>query len=118
MSLKGEYTAVPLLPSTANNTASRKKGSCRAGLAVVKALLFGIGLWVCLHAVGVSSLPRCLTDRLELEHHWEAGDQCVQATALVPARNAELWNSLGDTYRTDAFKSRAVEWLGGAVRVP
>ncbi|PIL24979.1 hypothetical protein GSI_12866 [Ganoderma sinense ZZ0214-1] len=115
---KEEYAAVPLLPSTASHAAPRKKGSCRAGLAVVKALLFGVGLFVCLNAVGLSPIPRCVTDRLAPDHHWKAEEQCPQATAVVPTKNAELWNSLGDTYGTDAFRSRAVEWLGGAVRVP
>lgn len=115
---KEEYTTLPLLPSTASDAAPRKKGGCRAGLAVVKALLVGVGLFVCLNAVGLSPIPRCVTDRLSSEHHWKAEEQCAQSTAVVPTRNAELWGSLGDTYSTDAFKSRAVEWLGGAVRVP
>ncbi|KAM5533864.1 hypothetical protein V8D89_012527 [Ganoderma adspersum] len=115
---KEEYTTVPLLPSAASGAAPRKKGSCPAGLAVVKALLVGVGLFICLNAVGLSPIPRCVTDRLASEHHWKAGEQCAQATTVVPTRNAELWSSLGGTYGTDAFKSRAVEWLGGAVRVP
>lgn len=115
---KEEYTTLPLLPSTASDAAPRKKGGCRAGLAVVKALLVGVGLFVCLNTVGLSPIPRCVTDRLSSEHHWKAEEQCAQSTAVVPTRNAELWGSLGDTYSTDAFKSRAVERLGGAVRVP
>ena len=123
MSHKGEYSALPLVQSTVSDTGPHKKDSYRAGLAVVKALLFGIGLFVCLKAVGrAPSYPRWATDRLSLglvsaEHAWKAEEQCVQATAIVPMKHAELWSSLGDTYGTDAFKSRAAEWLGGAVRV-
>ncbi|KAH9000506.1 carboxypeptidase S [Lactarius akahatsu] len=42
----------------------------------------------------------------------------VPADILYPDRNALLWDSLGKYFSQDAFTSRAVEWLGGAVRVP
>ncbi|KAI3616852.1 carboxypeptidase s [Moniliophthora roreri] len=42
---------------------------------------------------------------------------CPQVDALVPKQNLFFWVVLGDTLDTDAFKTRAVEWLGGAVRV-
>ena len=43
---------------------------------------------------------------------------CPQADVLYPNRHAKLWESLGKDFSQDAFMSRAVEWLGGAVRVP
>ncbi|KAH9039314.1 hypothetical protein EDB85DRAFT_2141253 [Lactarius pseudohatsudake] len=43
---------------------------------------------------------------------------CPQADILYPDRNALLWDSLGKYFSQDAFTSRAVELLGGAVRVP
>ncbi|THH12982.1 hypothetical protein EW146_g7187 [Bondarzewia mesenterica] len=43
---------------------------------------------------------------------------CPQVEALYPSKNAELFKSLGETLGTEEFKGRAVEWLGGAVRVP
>src|SRR6266702_4149266 len=43
---------------------------------------------------------------------------CPQADALYPDRHAPLWESLGKDLSQDAFTLRAVEWLGGAVRVP
>ncbi|KAI0296515.1 carboxypeptidase S [Multifurca ochricompacta] len=43
---------------------------------------------------------------------------CPQSDALYPDRHAKLWESLGDDFNRDAFTKRAVEWLGGAVRVP
>jgi len=46
------------------------------------------------------------------------GDSCPQADVLVPQANSILWNSLGAIYASDNFKTRAVDWLGGAVRVP
>lgn len=45
-------------------------------------------------------------------------DLCPQATELVPQKNVKVWRSLGETFRTKDFKTRAVNWLGGAVRVP
>ncbi|KAI9453413.1 hypothetical protein BJY52DRAFT_1289449 [Lactarius psammicola] len=38
--------------------------------------------------------------------------------ALYPDRHATLSESLGNDFSQDAFTLRAVEWLGGAVRVP
>ena len=46
------------------------------------------------------------------------GDSCPQVDVLVPQANGALWNSLGAVYASDDFKTRAVDWLGGAVRVP
>ena len=43
---------------------------------------------------------------------------CPQADALYPDRHTSLWESLGKDFSQDAFTLRAVEWLGGAVRVP
>ncbi|KAH9066867.1 hypothetical protein EDB87DRAFT_1573733 [Lactarius vividus] len=43
---------------------------------------------------------------------------CPQVDALYPDRNAPLWERLGNDFSQDAFALRAVEWLGGAVRVP
>lgn len=52
------------------------------------------------------------------DHSKKATSSCPQAEVLVPEKNSALWDSLTATYSTDAFQSRAVEWLGGAVRVP
>ncbi|KAG0709347.1 hypothetical protein DFH29DRAFT_1027583 [Suillus ampliporus] len=45
-------------------------------------------------------------------------DLCPQADELVPEKNGAIWESIGHTYGTDEFKTRAVDWLGGAVRIP
>ena len=47
-----------------------------------------------------------------------ASNVCPQADALYPDRHAPLWESLGKEFSQDAFTLRAVEWLGGAVRIP
>jgi hypothetical protein len=46
------------------------------------------------------------------------GDSCPQVDVLVPQANGALWNFLGAIYASNDFKTRAVDWLGGAVRVP
>ncbi|KAH7909068.1 hypothetical protein BJ138DRAFT_1181272 [Hygrophoropsis aurantiaca] len=43
---------------------------------------------------------------------------CPQVGELLPQKNGALWKSLGNIYATDKFKMRAVDWLGGAVRIP
>ena len=106
-----------LLPSTAFEGTPRRKGLC-AGLRPVKALLCGVAIWVFLNAVGLTPIPGCIHDVLGSDNSWKAEEQCPQVSPIVPQKNAELWNLLGGTFGSDAFKARAVEWLGGAVRVP
>ncbi|KDQ26780.1 hypothetical protein PLEOSDRAFT_31133 [Pleurotus ostreatus PC15] len=49
-------------------------------------------------------------------HHDEA--VCFQPNELTPTKNGDLWTEIGSTISTDAFKTKAIEWLAGAVRVP
>ncbi|KAI0047164.1 carboxypeptidase S [Auriscalpium vulgare] len=48
----------------------------------------------------------------------DASGLCPQVDPLYPSRSAELWTRLSKTYLTEAFTLRAVDQLGGAVRVP
>lgn len=43
---------------------------------------------------------------------------CLQAEVLSPTKHAELWADLSAVIGTYQFKDRAVQWLGGAVRIP
>lgn len=45
-------------------------------------------------------------------------DICPQVRQLIPHSNLDIWETLGATYDTDAFKAKAVSWLAGAVQVP
>ena len=45
-------------------------------------------------------------------------DVCPQAKALVPQANVDVWRALSDHYSTETFFESAVDWLGGAVRIP
>ncbi|KAF7430744.1 hypothetical protein PC9H_006455 [Pleurotus ostreatus] len=49
-------------------------------------------------------------------HHDEA--VCFQPNELTPTKNGDLWTEIGSTISTDTFKTKAIEWLAGAVRVP
>ncbi|TFK51753.1 carboxypeptidase S [Heliocybe sulcata] len=42
---------------------------------------------------------------------------CPQSVPLVPEKNAQMWARLGSSYGTKEFVTKAVEYLGGAVRV-
>ncbi|KAL0953579.1 hypothetical protein HGRIS_004794 [Hohenbuehelia grisea] len=43
--------------------------------------------------------------------------QCPQVPALYPSEHANLWKTINKTITSDAFTSRAVNWLAGAVRI-
>ncbi|KIM82989.1 hypothetical protein PILCRDRAFT_447597 [Piloderma croceum F 1598] len=43
---------------------------------------------------------------------------CPQATEIFPQKNGKNWQHLSETFSTDDFKKRAVNLLGGAVRIP
>ena len=47
-----------------------------------------------------------------------AEDVCPQSGAVAPVKNGALLNALEAEFQTDAFKLKAYESLGGAVRVP
>ncbi|KAJ6621352.1 hypothetical protein B0H10DRAFT_2163162 [Mycena sp. CBHHK59/15] len=47
-----------------------------------------------------------------------AAPSCPQVDVLVPERDAHLWGSIGDLIATSEFKTRAIDWLAGAVQVP
>ncbi|KAH0836669.1 hypothetical protein J3R83DRAFT_8389 [Lanmaoa asiatica] len=46
------------------------------------------------------------------------GNLCPQAPELIPVKNNASWETLTDIYGTEAFQSKAVDWLSGAIRIP
>ncbi|KAH9893483.1 carboxypeptidase S [Cubamyces lactineus] len=103
------------LPQPNAHASAPKRTRC-VGRGLVKGLVAVLALLTCLHSLHIVNLHSCWGS------HDAASDMsaelCPQASAVVPQRNGELWKSLGKTYDSDTFKARAVEWLGGAVRVP
>ncbi|KAN0115631.1 carboxypeptidase S [Russula decolorans] len=81
------------------------------GLVALLASVFAV---VFLHA----DIPydNCLS--AILSSHNGVAKLCPQSGALYPESHAQLWKSLGHDYDEDAFLTRAVAWLGGAVRIP
>lgn len=43
---------------------------------------------------------------------------CPQVGQLLPDANKDLWDKLSGQISSDEFKATAINWLGGAVRVP
>ncbi|KAJ7470811.1 carboxypeptidase S [Mycena latifolia] len=48
----------------------------------------------------------------------EPATTCPQVDVLIPERNAGVWAAARDHTATPAFKTRAIDWLAGAVRIP
>ncbi|KAI0058987.1 carboxypeptidase S [Artomyces pyxidatus] len=69
-----------------------------------------------IYIISVSSFSRIVAAYVYRRSSTES--LCPQVDALYPSRNGELWKNLGKTFDTDAFKGRAIDWLGGAVRIP
>ncbi|KAI0820814.1 carboxypeptidase S [Trametes gibbosa] len=90
-----------------------KKTRC-VGRTLVKGLVVVFALLTCLQSLQVVDLRSCWSDGAADA----SAELCPQAHAVVPKKNGELWTSLGKAFGTDTFKERAVEWLGGAIRVP
>jgi Gly-Xaa carboxypeptidase len=93
--------------------APRYQRSKWAALGLVALFASGFAV-VCLHA-------DILHDKILstiLSSHNKVAKLCPQPDALYPESHAQLWKSLGHDYDEGAFLTRAVAWLGGAVRIP
>ncbi|KAI0352309.1 carboxypeptidase S [Trametes cingulata] len=100
------------MPEPVSQGQAQRRTRCM-GRMLVKGLVVVLTLLICLHSLDVVDLRSYLPDDTDA-----SAEQCPQAAALVPEKNADLWRDLGKTIASDAFKSRAVEWLAGAVRFP
>ncbi|OCH93649.1 carboxypeptidase S [Obba rivulosa] len=88
----------------------------RLGLYIRLAVVV-LGLTACLHSLDLlptENIPGLSASPGDAE----VADLCPQASPLIPQKNGELWEELGDKYGSDAFLARAVDWLSGAVKVP
>ncbi|OAX43947.1 carboxypeptidase S [Rhizopogon vinicolor AM-OR11-026] len=88
---------------------------CKAKAVVSKIALVALAISVSAYFVkrpfGVTvPIGRALEDT--------SADLCPQVDELIPEKNGVIWESLQDTYSTEEFEARAVDWLGGAVRIP
>ncbi|KAI9064054.1 carboxypeptidase S [Trametes sanguinea] len=113
-SVYGEKDQPLPLPSYVQEQQPQKKTRC-VGRTLVKGLLVVLAMLTSLHATGIVDLRSCGAGHGIAD---ASAELCPQASVVVPEKNGELWKSLGKTFDSDAFKARAIEWLGGAVRVP
>jgi hypothetical protein len=83
--------------------------------ALALAALLASVLIAALHYVDLPS--GLFLSAIRLDHHGEA-KLCPQSSALYPKHHAEVWKTLGREFDEKTFTTRAVAWLGGAVRIP
>ncbi|KAG2145101.1 hypothetical protein DEU56DRAFT_788792 [Suillus clintonianus] len=95
-----------VLPPRTGKLSSGRILTLRTGL-VVLAVFASTFLWRAPYGIGPYH-----------SHQKVNADICPQVSELIPKYNGALWKTLGDTYETDTFKMRAVDWLSGAVRIP
>jgi hypothetical protein len=67
---------------------------------------------LCFHLYSPGWAPFASTDR-----HYNSAT-CPQTTALLPIKNAPVAKDLASLYDTEAFRSKAISWLSGAVQIP
>ncbi|KAF8337821.1 hypothetical protein F5887DRAFT_983768 [Amanita rubescens] len=96
-----------LLPLVAPAPSTKKTGRFRT-------LLIALGFILCtLKSISIASRGSTL-----LPHILESSNHCPQTGLILPRKNRKLWKDLGKTIGSNGFKARAVDWLGGAVRIP
>ncbi|KAG6866575.1 hypothetical protein C0991_002060 [Blastosporella zonata] len=99
--------ASPLLPLP--YTASPNRNSLKRNIALSLAFIAcGTYVWLA---------PEWIVHNIVRKHH-PTDTQCAQSAVLTPAKNGALWDSVSVAFGTEGFKAKAVEWIGGAVRVP
>jgi hypothetical protein len=65
-----------------------------------------------------ADLPGGSFSSQRLLDHRRGAKPCPQSDPLYPKQHAEVWESLNRDFDEKTFRTRAVEWLGGAVRIP
>jgi hypothetical protein len=101
-SLHNKQTLLVDSDSTLRNS---KKGLL---LSTWKTLLVAVSLVLLFHE-GYSIL---------LDYTASTEGLCPQASELLPHKNAKIFGNLTQLYRTETYKTRAISWLSGAVRIP
>lgn len=101
----------PLLPSTAPTRPAKRPKF----VSLLKSLFV---IWL-LYATYKSLEPLMLQSiQKHYGKHRKTTHVCPQADDLTPQVNSDLWHDVSQVIGTDAFKTRAIDWIAGAVRVP
>jgi len=81
-----------------------------------KALAIGL----CLGLLGAGGfVPPAIATKLAVSKpHHDPAAPCPQVEPIIPTKHSAIWESFLENSTTDEYKTRAIEWLGGAVRVP
>jgi hypothetical protein len=101
------------IPTTALVVRARRSQRSRWAALGLVALLASVCTVAFLHA---DSFNDNFLSAISLSHG--VAKLCPQSDALYPESHAQLWKTLGRSFDGDAFLTRAVAWLGGAVRIP
>ena len=91
----------------------------KAKLSVVVIIL--ASFWIFSSCIGVRvplELDHTTLLEILLSFHGKEEQRCPQVNVLIPQVNAPLWNSLNVEIGTPEFKSKAIDWLAGSVRIP
>ncbi|KAH9945712.1 carboxypeptidase S [Amylocystis lapponica] len=114
-SLKGEKGG--MLPSTMPASRAEYRTSARPFSRVRWGVILCF-VSVCLYTVLIRGDRLSFLPLGDLAPDAESSALCPQASPLIPEKNGELWQSMIETYKSDAFLGRAVNWLSGAVQIP
>lgn len=87
-------------------------------LSKVKAIAFKITLVTALAISASTYSVKRFSNSFPVGTLEDGVDLCPQVDELVPEKNGVIWESLQQAYSTGEFKARAIDWLGGAVRIP
>ncbi|KAK7060895.1 hypothetical protein VNI00_000628 [Paramarasmius palmivorus] len=110
------------LPSAAEHVqepAQSKSWSCvfrRLAVFVGVSYLLFVSLRKALPESGFAGCSHLLGKSGSSKH--EGAQLCSQYSELLPEKNHALWESLGEAIGTEEFKTRAIDWLAGAIQVP
>ena len=110
MAASGEKVDILTSALLVQGSRSRRSKWTTLGLVVLLASVFTVA------SLRAGFLSGKLSSAMSLSHG--VAKLCPQSDALYPKSHAQLWDSLGRDFNEDAFTTRAVEWLGGAVRIP
>lgn len=102
MSFPNEKSLLPAPPQAP----PRPKSTRRRGLGAIALTCFGLSVFFHGSLYFDEFLPR------------ETAAGCPQVDALVPQRDSDLLGNISDLISTADFKTKAINWLSGAVQVP